>query len=159
MPETTQPDEHRRQKEQANVVATAACLLSDMELAERHYEQAMEYANIALQAGNRISILRRAAAYGMLGRIYGAMHHEDQAEQAYRNALRELEKTERIGVRISTHVRFGSYLLSIGKREAGQRELEIARLLSETASFSNGVLVPCDALVPERGGDVTMRLH
>ena len=146
MPETTQPDEHRRQKEQANVVATAACLLADMELAERHYEQAMEYANIALQAGNRSYILRRADAYVLLGRIFEAIN-DAQAEQAFREAIKVLEGTERIGIRISTHVRFGSYLLKIGRIEEGQQELEQARRLSDSVLTGSDKTSPLDAVV------------
>ncbi|GAC1392210.1 MAG: hypothetical protein NVS4B11_24060 [Ktedonobacteraceae bacterium] len=129
--EATHADEQRRQKEQANVVATAACLLADIELADAHYEQALEHARLALQAGQRSYILRRADAYVMLGRIFDAMN-DTQAEQAFREATNLLEKTERIGIRISTHVRFGSYLLKIGKIAEGQQELEQARLLSDS---------------------------
>ena len=144
--ETTQPSEQRRQKEQANIVSSASCLLAEIELADAQYEEALTYAEQALAAGERSYILRRADAYGMLGRIYGAMRNDEQAEQAFRDALRELEKTERIGVRISTHVRFGSYLLSIGKTEAGQQELEKARLLSDAVLLGNDRTTPCDAM-------------
>ena len=144
--ETTQPNEQRRQKEQANVVSSASCLLAEIELADEQYQQALFYAERALAAGERSYILRRADAYVMLGRIYGAMRNDEQAEQAFRDALHELEKTERIGVRISTHVRFGSYLLSIGKTEEGQQELEKARLLSDAVLLGNDRTSPCDAI-------------
>lgn len=145
--ETTQPHEQRRQKEQANIVSSASCLLAEIELADEHYQEALMYAERALAAGERSYILRRADAYVMLGRIYGAMDNEEQAEQAFRDALRELEKTERIGVRISTHVRFGGYLLSKGKTKAGQQELEKARLLSDAVLLGSDRTSPCDAMV------------
>ena len=145
---TTQSNEQqRRQKEQANIVSAASCLLAEIELADGQYQQALVCAERALAAGERSYILRRADAYVMLGRIFGAMHNDEQAEQAFRNALRELEKTERIGVRISTHVRFGSYLLSINKIEAGQQELEKARLLSDAVLQGNDRTTPCDAMI------------
>ncbi len=145
--ETTQPHEQRQQKEQANIVSSASCLLAEIELADEQYQEALTYAERALAAGERSYILRRADAYVMLGRIFGAMHNDEQAEQAFRDALRELEKTERIGVRISTHVRFGSYLLSIGKAKEGQQELEKARLLSDAVLLGNDRTSPCDAMV------------
>ena len=145
--DTMQPNEQRHKKEQANIVSAASCLLAEIELADKQYQQALMYAEQALAAGERSYILRRADAYGMLGRIYGAMHNEEQAEQAFRDALRELEQTERIGVRISTHVRFGSYLLSIGKAEAGQQELDKARVLSDEVLLGNDRTSPCDAMV------------
>ena len=134
MPETTQPDGTHQQKQQANVVATVARLLSNMELAEQNYEQALEYANLALQAGNRSYILRKADAYVLLARIFEEIN-DVQAEQAYREALKVLECTDRIGIRISTHVRLGSYLLKIGQIEEGQQELEQARTLSELVLY------------------------
>jgi tetratricopeptide (TPR) repeat protein len=145
--ETTQPSEQRRQKEQANIVSTASCLLAEIELADKHYPQALDYAKRALAAGERSYILRRADANVMLGRIFASMHNDEQAEQAFREALRELEQTDRIGVRISTHVRFGSYLLSRGKTQEGQGELEKARLLSDAVLLGNDRTSPRDAMV------------
>ncbi len=144
--EETQPDEQRRQKEQANIVSSASCLLAEIELADEQYEQALVYAKQALTAGERSYILRRADAYVMLGRIFCATRDDEQAEQAFRNALHELEQTERIGVRISTHVRFGSYLLSRGKTEEGQQELEKARLLSDAVLLGNDRTSPYDTV-------------
>ncbi len=144
--ETTQPDEQRRQKEQANIVSSASCLLAEIELADEQYEQALVYAKQALAAGERSYILRRADAYVMLGRIFCATHDDEQAEQAFQNALHELEQTERIGVRISTHVRFGSYLLSRGRTEEGQQELEKARLLSDAVLLGNDRTSPYDTV-------------
>ncbi len=144
--DTSQYDAQRRQKEQANIKSSASCLLAQIELGDKQYQQALMYAERALAAGERSYILRRADAYVMLGRIYGAMCNIEQAEQAYRDALGELEKTERIGVRISTLVRFGSYLLSIGKTEESQRELEKARLLSNSVLLGNDRTSPCDAI-------------
>jgi transcriptional regulator with XRE-family HTH domain len=132
----------RRQKEQANVVSTAACLLAEIELEDNHYDNAMKYAQLALEAGKRSYILRRADAYIMQARIFEATYDEShdksyawQVEQAYHNALDELAKTERIGIRISTHVRFGGYLLKHEKPIEGQQEL------AKAAQLSNSVLI------------------
>lgn len=140
-PEATHAEEQRRQKEQANVVSTAACLLAEIELTDERYEQALEHAELALQAGKRSYILRRADAYIMQGRIFDAMN-DDRAEQAFREATSVLEATERIGIRISTHVRFGSYLLKKGKTEAGLQELEQARVLSESVLIGSDKTAP-----------------
>ncbi len=142
--ETANAEEQRRQKELANVVSSASCLLADIELTNEHYDQALTYAQQALAAGERSYILRRADAYVMLGRIYGAMGNEEEAQEAFRNAINELEPTQRISVRISTHIRFGKYLLSIGKLEEGQQELEMARLLSDTRLQGSDRTSPVD---------------
>ena len=142
--QSSNTEEQRRQKELANVVSSAACLLAEIELDEKHYEQALAYAERALAAGERSYILRRADAYVMLGRIYGVMGNEEQAEQAFRDALSELEPTQRVSIRISTHIRFGKYLLSVGKIDAGQQELEMARLLSDTRLLGNDRTSPVD---------------
>lgn len=135
--EITQPNEQQQQKERANIVSLASCLLAEIEFVDDQYEQALDYAQSALATGECGYILRRANAYVMLGRIFGALCNDEQAEQAFQNALCELEKTERIGVRVSTHLRFGSYLLSTGKTEAGMLELEKARLLSDAVLLGN----------------------
>lgn len=142
----------RKQKEQANVVATAAYLLADVELEDKNLDKASEYANLALEAGKRSYILRRAEAYIIQARIFAAKYEEnkedvyaEQAEQAYRDAVDELAKTERIGIRISTHVRFGSYLLSRGKTEEGQQELAKAQRLSESVLVGSDKTAPYDA--------------
>ncbi len=145
--ETSNTEGQRRQKELANVVSSAACLLAEIELDDKNYEQALAYAERALAAAERSYILRRADAYVMLGRIYGVMGNEEQAEQAFRDALRELEPTQRISIRISTHIRFGKYLLSVGKTDAGQQELEMARLLSDTRLLGNDRTSPIDEAV------------
>ncbi len=136
--ESSRAESQRRQKELANVVSTAACLLADIELEDKHYDNAMKYAQLALEAGRRSYILRRADAYIMQARIFETKYTESQdevyarqVEQAYHNAIDELAKTERIGIRISTHVRFGSYLLKKGEIAKGQQELAKAEQLSD----------------------------
>ena len=134
----------RRHKEQANVVSTAACLLADRELADNHYDIAMKYAQLALEAGKHSYILTRANAYIIQARIFEAQYDESrdetyagQVKQAYSQALDELAKTERIGVRISTHVRFGSYLLKKGETTQGQQELAKAEHISEVGMLES----------------------
>ncbi len=136
----------RRQKEQANIVSTSACLLAGIELADKQYDKALQYANLALQAGERSYILRRADAYIMQGRIFEALNDE-RAEQAFRKALDELAQTERIGIRISTHVLLGSYLINRGQAEQGQEELAKARLLSDSVLIGSDRTSPQDAMV------------
>ena len=82
----------------------------------------------------------------MLGCIFEAMNDE-QAEQAYREATKVLEKTERIGIRISTHVRFGRYLLKMKRTEEGQQELEQARILSDTVLTGSDKTSPSDTVM------------
>lgn len=142
----TSQEEQQQQKERANIESSASCLLAEIELGDKQYQKALVHAERALAAGERSYILRRADAFVMLGRIYGAMHNNDQAEQAYRDAIQVLEKTERIGVRISTHVRYGMYLLSIEKTAEGQRELEKAGSLSDSVLLGSDRTSPCDAM-------------
>ena len=136
----------RLSKEMANVVSSASCLLAELELAGEQYDEALTCAERALSAGEKSYILRRAEAYVMLGRIYGAMHNEEQAIHAFRDALSQLESTQRMSIRISTHIRFGKYLISIGQIDAGQQELEKAQQLDDTVLQGNNRTAPCDAV-------------
>ncbi len=144
--EQPQSGPQRRQKEQANIVSTASCLLAGIELADKQYDKALQYANLALQAGERSYILRRADAYIMQGRIFEALN-DGQAEQAFRKAIDELARTERIGIRISVHVRLGSYLINKGMAEQGQEELAKARLLSDSVLMGSDRTSPRDTAV------------
>ncbi|QBD82730.1 XRE family transcriptional regulator [Ktedonosporobacter rubrisoli] len=134
---TTLP-EKRKQQEEANVVAIAACSLANIELEAKRYAQARSYVDLALAASKRSYKLRRADAYLMLGRILEAINPKDPAvEEAFRHATTELADTDRIAARISAHVRLGRHLLKIGKPEESEQELEQAHLLSELVSVSN----------------------
>ena len=124
--------EQCRQKDQAKVVSQASNLLANIAYAQGDYQQALLYAQNALDAGKRSYIVPRAYANLMLGQIFEAVHCDEQAEQAYCDALRELEATERIGAQISIHIRLGMLLARLPEREKdGRRELERAQQLSE----------------------------
>ena len=134
-------------REQANIVSSSFCLLAEIELADEHYQQALVNAEHALTVSECCPRLRKVDASVLLGRIHGALKNDEQAQEAFRSALCELEKTERIGVRISTHIRFGSYLLTLGKAEEGQQELEKARLLSDSVLQGNDRTSFCEDVV------------
>nr|BBH91386.1 hypothetical protein KTC_61370 [Thermosporothrix sp. COM3] len=127
----------RRQKEEASVVSGAACLLADIALEEKRFDEARKYANLALEAGQRSYKRRRADAYTIRGRILEAIDpHMPEVEEAFRNATRELADTQRISARISAHVRLARHYLKIGKIQESEHELEQARLLSDLVSHS-----------------------
>ncbi len=130
-------DKHQQQAI-ANIVSCAAYSLADIELQAQHFDQALTYANLALEAGKRSYKLRRADAYLLRGRILEAINFRDpEVEQAFRTATEELKDTDRIAARISAHVRFAQHLLKIGKGAEGEQELEQARLLSDQVCGSS----------------------
>ncbi|HEY4387301.1 MAG TPA: helix-turn-helix transcriptional regulator [Ktedonobacteraceae bacterium] len=130
--------ERRYQQDAANVVSASACSLAGIELEAKNYQEALYYVNLALEAGKRCYILRRADAYLMRGRILEAIDpYNPETEEAFRYATQELAGTQRIAARISAHVRLGRYLLKIGKIESGEQELEQARFLSDLVSVEN----------------------
>jgi transcriptional regulator with XRE-family HTH domain len=132
---------NKQQQEIANIVSSAAYSLASIELEALHFDQALLYTDQALEAGKRSYKLRRADAYLLRGRILAAINLRDpQIEQAFRRATEELQDTDRIAARVSAHVRFGQYLLKIGKEAEGEQQLEQARLLSDLASISSPAL-------------------
>ncbi|GCE13178.1 helix-turn-helix domain-containing protein [Tengunoibacter tsumagoiensis] len=140
--------EKNQHQEIASIVSSAACSLADIELQAKNYAQALLYVEQALAAAQQSYKLRRAEAYVMLGRVFESINAEtdesalaricpSQIEQAFSQAVEELSTTHRIAARISIHVRFGRYLLKIGKIEDGEQQLELARQLSDLVSASN----------------------
>jgi tetratricopeptide (TPR) repeat protein len=133
----TTRDQHQQQ-EIANIVSSAAYSLADIELEAQHFDLALTYVDLALEAGKRSYKLRRANAYLLRGRILEAINLRDpEVEQAFRSATEELQDTDRIPARISAHVRFGQHLLKIGKEAEGEQQLEQARLLLDQVSISS----------------------
>ena len=123
-------DAQGRSNEPASVASSAFYLLAEIEVGKGLYEDALTSAQRALQASKRSCLQRRAEVYVMLGRIHATMQNEEQAIQAFRDAFRELEGSQRMDVRLHTHILFGKYLISIGQIDGGQEELEKARLLA-----------------------------
>ncbi len=125
----------QRLPERANVVSAAACSLAGSELEAKRYEQALAYVQQAWEAGQKSYILRQAEAEMMLGRILEAQNPSDPAvEQAYRDAITKLAKTDRIAARIRAHDYLGRYLLKNNRTPEGEQELDQARHLSILAS-------------------------
>jgi tetratricopeptide (TPR) repeat protein len=117
-------------KERANVVSAALCYLASIEHEANDCDKALMYIDQALEAAKESYILRRADAYMAKGQIL-AGHDDEQATEAFRSALRELEKTDRLGAKIRVHQTLGAHLLNIGRKEEGERELEeVVRLTS-----------------------------
>ena len=124
-----------RPQDKANVISAAACSLAAIELEERRYEAALQYVEMALEAGKQSYKLRRANAYSMRGRVLEAIDSKNpEAEESFRLATLELADTHRIGARISAHVRLGHHLLKIGKITESEQQLEQARHLSDLVS-------------------------
>jgi len=148
-PRLSEPVEHtmagqRRRQEDANVVSAAACYLAGVELEAGQYQQALSSVRQAEDAGKHSSILRRAEAAMMLGKILEAMPEYDgeEAEQAFRRAVQEVEPTDLLAARILAHDLLGRHLLKSGKTSEGERELNRARALSHVVPLVGSILIP-----------------
>ncbi len=142
------PAGKRRKQERANVVSAAACYLAGVELDAGKYDVALTYVQQAQEAGKESYTLRRAEAAMMLGRILEAQSREHPecdgaaAEEAFRQAISELEKTDRIAAKMKALDLLGRHLLKRGKTDEGEKVLDRARRLSQ--------FVPTEsALTPE----------
>lgn len=120
-------------KERANIVSAAACYLASVELDDKHCVTAMEYIDTALKAGEASYILRRADAYMTKGQILAAGNNPE-AIVAFRQALTELENTDRLGAKIRVHKMLGAYLIKQGDDRAGNAELDKALRLANVPS-------------------------
>jgi tetratricopeptide (TPR) repeat protein len=120
-------------KERANIVSAAACYLASVELDAKQCVTAMEYIDTALKAGEASYILRRADAYMTKGQILAASNNPE-AITAFRQALKELERTDRLGAKIRVHKMLGAYLIKQGDDRAGNIELEKALRLANVPS-------------------------
>lgn len=118
-------------KERANVVSAAACYLAGVELEDANCQVALTYVEQALEAGKKSYILRQAEAEMMLGQILEHINLQDpNAEVAFREAIRLLAPTDRLGAQIRAHDLLGRHLLKKGLAKEGEKELDIARRLS-----------------------------
>ena len=120
-------------KERANIVSAAACYLASVELDAKQRTTALEYIDIALKAGKDSYILRRADAYMTKGQILAA-GNDPEAIVAFRLALAELERTDRLGAKIRVHKMLGAYLIKQGDDQAGNAELDKALRLANVPS-------------------------
>jgi transcriptional regulator with XRE-family HTH domain len=142
------PAAKRHRQERANVVSAAACYLAGVELEAGKYDVALTYVEQAQEAGKESYTLRRAEAAMMLGKILEAQSHEhpecdgQASEEAFRQAIIELEKTDQIAAKMKALDLLGRHLLKYGKTDEGERVLDRARRLSQ--------FVPTEsALTPE----------
>ena len=118
------------------------------ELDAGKYDLALRYAQQAQEAGMESYPLRRAEAAMMLGRILEAQRREHPeydgyaSEEAFRQAISELEKTDRIAAKMKALDLLGRHLLKHGKTDEGERVLDRARRLAHCVPMEN-------ALTPE----------
>jgi len=123
-------------KERANVVSAAACYLAEVELEDSHCQDALTYVEQALEAGKKSYILRQAEAHMMLGQVLEHIDlHDPKAEQAFRDAIRVLATTDRLAAQIRAHDLLGRHLLKKGLAKEGEKELNIARKLSNAPTY------------------------
>ncbi len=101
-PDTAEKVKRYSLKERANIVSAAACYLASVELDAKQYDTALEYIDTALKAGKDSYILRRADAYMTKGQILAA-NNDPEAIIAFRQALTELNHTDRLGAKIRVH--------------------------------------------------------
>ena len=120
-------------KERANIVSAAACYMASVEFDAHHCNTALDYIDRALDAGKDSYIMRRADAYMTKGQILAAGDHPE-AIDAFRQALAELEHTDRRGAKIRVHRMLGAYLIKHGDDRAGNAELDKALRLANVPS-------------------------
>jgi len=120
-------------KERANIVSAAACYLASVEFDAQNCKTALEYIDIALEAGEASYILRRADAYMTRGQILAAGNNPE-AIDAFRQALAQLERTDRLGAKIRVHRMLGAYLIKLGNDREGNAELDKALRLANVPS-------------------------
>ncbi len=126
-------------KERANVVSAAACYLAGIKNEEGNSEKALEYIQLAIDAGMQSYILRKAEAYMMKGQILAARTPDDpEVEKAFRKAIEALAQTDRLAARARVHILLGNYLIKQGREEEGKAQHDMAMRLSNIGSgFSN----------------------
>jgi len=120
-------------KERANIVSAAACYLASVELDAKQCQSALAYIDTALKAGEASYILRRADAYMTKGQILAACN-DPAAIDAFREALAQLEHTDRLGAKIRVHRMLGAYLIKQGRDREGNAELDKALRLANVPS-------------------------
>ena len=138
------PTDQRRIKEQANVVSAVACSLAgiELELDTGNYEHALHYVHQARQAGKISYIIRRAEAEMMLGRILEKQKMNDpRAEEAFREAIRVLETTDRLAALMRAHELLGRHLLKKGDEATGEAELDKVNNLARRASVFSSTTI------------------
>ncbi|HVB74096.1 MAG TPA: helix-turn-helix transcriptional regulator [Ktedonobacteraceae bacterium] len=120
-------------KERANIVSAASCYMASVEYDAKQCSAALAYIDKALEAGKNSYILRRADAYMTKGQIL-AECNDPEAAVAFRQALTQLEHTDRLGAKIRIHRMLGAYLIKQGKDREGNTELDIALRLANVPS-------------------------
>lgn len=140
-----------RKPERANVVSAAACYLAGIECQARNFQSSLNYIDIAISAGLESYKVRQAEAFMMKGQVLetrngqgSAGTHDPTIEESYKKAIDALKETERKGIMSQAHYELGRYLLSIGKREQGDQEIEIARGLAGIPSNFRAMQQPTD---------------
>lgn len=140
-----------RKAERANVVSAAACYLAAIEYQERNFPRALDYVETAISAGLESYKVRQAEAFLMKGQILEARASQNSADsrnpsikECYKRAIEVVKETERKGIMSQAHYEFGRYLLSIGEREQGNQEIEIARGLAGIPSNFTALQQPAD---------------
>jgi tetratricopeptide (TPR) repeat protein len=132
-PEIAEKVKRYNLKERANIVSASACYLASVEFDAKQCDAALKYIDIALKAGEASYILRRADAYMTKGQILAA-GNDAEAIVAFRQALKELERTDRLGAKIRVHRMLGAYLIKLGKDKEGNAELDQALRLANVPS-------------------------
>src|SRR5258707_3086251 len=140
-----------RKAARANVVSAAACYLASIECQAHDFQSALTYIDTAIKAGLDSYKVRQAEAFMMRGQILESQNGQGKAgvldpaiEGSYKRAIDALKDTGRNGTLSQAHYELGRYLLSIGKRELGNQEIEIARGLAGIPSNFNAMQQPPD---------------
>ncbi|HVB23240.1 MAG TPA: helix-turn-helix transcriptional regulator [Ktedonobacteraceae bacterium] len=128
----------KERKEQANIVSAVACSLAGIELDTGDFEHALQYVHVARQAAKNSYIIRKAEAEMMLGRILEKQDVNDpKAEEAFHEAVRILDATDRLAARIRAHELLGRHLLRKGDAITGEAEFDTVNKLAGLVTFFN----------------------
>lgn len=125
-----------------NLVSAIACSLAGIELEAHNLKAALHFVEQAQEASEYSNKLRKAEAAMMRGRILEVQDpFSEEAEKEFRQAVKVLTNTERLGARIRAHNLLGRHLLKKGNTEAGEQELDRALRLSNLSSvFSSSII-------------------
>ncbi len=149
-------DRHMRKSDRANVVSAAACYLAGIECQAHEFHTSLKYIEIAIGAGLDSYKVRQAEAFMMKGQILEVrdgpgtpMAYNSGIEECYRKAIDTLKDTGRKGIMSQAHYELGRYLLSVGRRDLGDQEMEVARGLAGIPGNFNAMQQFSDERLPD----------
>ncbi len=122
------------QKSRASILSAAASTLAALALEDADYEEALHYAEMAVDTSAEGQIARQADAHIMLGRVQEAIGNNKEAEQAFRQATLILDDADCTASRVQANLRLARHLIKKGQVAEGNIILEEVQQLSEVVA-------------------------